>query len=209
MLGLDTDEVEPALDKYLSGLLAASWSSGDDFVRLLGIWLAQLNSLLSQQNVSLCAFGVTEPFAAWAKGFATLPELQGALLKSLQALCRSVGALNPSVGSTAKEAVRKAVAYIERNYASRISLSAMAEMVYLNASYFSVQFKRVTGRNFIDYLTDVRMARAKKLLEDGDLRVYEVGERVGYQNPRYFADIFRKYAGMTPQEYRQTSEDRK
>lgn len=63
-------------------------------------------------------------------------------------------------------------------------------------------FKSVTGENFSDYLTKVRMNQAKLLLASSGLTSYEIAERVGYQDQRYFSKVFRKTTGLLPKQYR-------
>lgn len=98
----------------------------------------------------------------------------------------------------------KVKSYIEGNYASNITLESMAAQVYMNSYYFSSFFKKHTGQNFKNYITEVRMNHALKLLIETDLLVYEIADRVGYNNVRHFSDMFKKKYGKVPQEYRQS-----
>lgn len=79
--------------------------------------------------------------------------------------------------------------------------TVVAEHVYLNAAYFSRYFSTKTGRSFSDYLLDLRMKKAMELLGE-KVKIYQVGERVGYRNNRNFLRTFKKYIGYTPSEYR-------
>lgn len=79
--------------------------------------------------------------------------------------------------------------------------TVVAEHVYLNAAYFSRYFSTKTGRSFSDYLLDLRMKKAMELLGE-NVKIYQVGERVGYRNNRIFLRTFKKYTGYTPSEYR-------
>lgn len=97
--------------------------------------------------------------------------------------------------------IEKAKKYIEANFGSDISLSDVADFVFLNPAYFSRYFKQYTGMNFIQYLLDVRMNHAKKLLND-DFSIEEVTKICGYSSVRYFSQSFKKYMGVTPKTYR-------
>ena len=73
----------------------------------------------------------------------------------------------------------------------------------MSRNYVCELFKREVGVSVWNYLTQLRMERAKKLLEETDLRSYEIAFQVGYDNPSYFSRIFKKYEQMTPNEYRE------
>ncbi|ACT00647.1 response regulator [Paenibacillus sp. JDR-2] len=95
-------------------------------------------------------------------------------------------------------------AYIDEHYGENITLDSMASLVYMNPYYFSSFFKKHMGENFKQYLTEVRMKHALRLLLQSELMVYEIAERVGYQNARQFSDMFKKKYGKLPQEYKQS-----
>ena len=82
-----------------------------------------------------------------------------------------------------------------------MSLNELAERVEMSPAYLSALFKEEVGMSYIKYLTEMRMRRAKQLLAQG-FRVNEVSDMVGYNNYRYFCDIFKKHVGVTPSEYR-------
>lgn len=86
--------------------------------------------------------------------------------------------------------------------AEDLSLEACAEQVGMSAYNLSRAFKTVAGVNFIDYLTDVRIMNAKKLLANSDAKISDIAAAVGYQPP-YFNRIFKRMEGITPREYRQ------
>lgn len=92
--------------------------------------------------------------------------------------------------------------FIHKHFDEEISLKQVADEVNLNPSYFSALLKRYIGMNYSEYLTWVRIEEAKKLLIHTDLKVYEVGEKVGYQNTYYFNRIFKKVSGITPGDYK-------
>lgn len=98
--------------------------------------------------------------------------------------------------------IRVAMEYVQKNYAQHITLEDVAAMSGFNATYFSDVFKRKSGKNFSDYLTEVRMTAAKELLRNTHKTIYEVAEAVGYKDAKYFSQQFTRYAGMKPTEYR-------
>lgn len=101
--------------------------------------------------------------------------------------------------------IEQAMIYLQQNYMRDISLDSCADHLGTNPFFLSKSFKQVTGRNFIDYLTELRMEKAKELLRDTGLRICDVAQQVGYQHS-YFNRIFKKLEGMTPTRYRELSQ---
>ncbi|MDD3172999.1 MAG: AraC family transcriptional regulator [Herbinix sp.] len=91
--------------------------------------------------------------------------------------------------------------YLENHYTDDISLEDMASQVNISPQYFSKLIKKTTGFNFIDWLSMLRVKKAKELLTDTSLTVKEVCFMVGYKDPNYFSRIFKKRIGLTPSEY--------
>lgn len=85
-----------------------------------------------------------------------------------------------------------------------LSLGDVAEHVGLSPNYFSYVFKQKTGDRFIKYLTNLRLAEAKKLLKTTNLTTVEIAENVGYNNVNYFSAVFHKTVGVTPKEFRES-----
>ncbi|MGG1555213.1 response regulator [Paenibacillus ferrarius] len=144
------------------------------------------------------------PFTEFVLRFPTLSTLKMALDRLISDITLQIKHLNDDVQTTSHSAVQQVKKYIDEHYSEKITLNQMAELVYLNPSYFSIQFKKETGINFIDYLKNCRMEKAKELLRRIDLKVYEIGELVGYQDRKYFATTFKSHTKLTPLEYRQT-----
>ena len=94
-------------------------------------------------------------------------------------------------------------AYIRRNYADpELSLDEIAEYVHLNTSYLCTAFKQETGNTIKNFITDIRIEAAKKQLDAGNGKIYEIGTSVGYQSSQYFSQVFYKKVGVSPNDYR-------
>lgn len=106
------------------------------------------------------------------------------------------------LGGGEENAATKVKQYIAQNFAQNLTLEMAASVACMNASYFSSFFKRQTSEGFKDYLTRIRIEEASRLLRRTDLRVYEIADRVGFADPRHFAEVFRKLTGVTPQQYK-------
>ncbi|MGE5528734.1 MAG: helix-turn-helix domain-containing protein [Patescibacteria group bacterium] len=98
--------------------------------------------------------------------------------------------------------IKKAQEYIEAHLAETISLARVARMVYMSPSYLSRLFREQTGENFSEYITRRRMAEARRLLDEGDKKVYEIAAAVGYADAAYFGRVFRQFYNVTPTDYR-------
>lgn len=106
-----------------------------------------------------------------------------------------------------KRLIEQAMQFIQERYMDyEMSLDQCAEAVGTNPFFLSKSFKAVTGRNFIDYLTELRLDKAKELLRESEMKVSDVAGRVGYQHT-YFNRIFKKQEGVTPSRYRELSRE--
>lgn len=93
--------------------------------------------------------------------------------------------------------------WIEREYTRNISLNDIAAMVHMSPAYVSHLFKVSRGRSIVQYITDLRMARAVYLLKNESYKVGQIAQLCGYTNPSYFNTTFKTYYGMTPKQYKE------
>lgn len=111
-------------------------------------------------------------------------------------------ALNRMGNDNISPLIRSVLKYVNKNYNdSNISLNMIAANYNASPSYMSTKFKEQVGINFIKYLNELRVKKAKKLLKDTSFKVYDVSGKVGYDDVRYFSRIFRTYTGYTPTGY--------
>ena len=97
--------------------------------------------------------------------------------------------------------IAEAMTYIVENYNMDLRLKDVAEAVAISPQYFSKIFKKELGVNFIDYLTSVRIEKAKEMLKDGSLSIKEICYEIGYNDPNYFSRLFKKIEGVSPTEF--------
>lgn len=93
---------------------------------------------------------------------------------------------------------------IDAQYMEQLSVTSLADGVYLTPTYLCVLFKQATGRTINEYITQVRLDKAKEYLTKTNIHLYDVCYKVGYLSPSYFSRLFKKYNGMTPVEYRES-----
>ncbi|TBL78980.1 helix-turn-helix domain-containing protein [Paenibacillus thalictri] len=155
-------------------------------------------STLQQSSVDMARFIRSDPYrevmklesmdqlAAWSDGF-------------LQSAADCIG---EEMNRKDNQHVSKVIGILEREHGSDLSLPLVSEMLNLNPAYVSRLFKQYTGKSFTEYLTEVRIEKSKELLQQTELKVNEVGSKVGYHNTYYFIKVFKEHAGMTPGEYK-------
>lgn len=98
--------------------------------------------------------------------------------------------------------IDKAKRIIETKFGEEVTLQSVAEELSIHPVWLSRLFKKETGQNFLDYLTEIRIEQAKQLLRSTNLKIYEIAEKIGYQEIQYFGKLFKKRTNMTPKEFR-------
>lgn len=98
--------------------------------------------------------------------------------------------------------IRAARKYVDEHYAEPLTLEEVAEKAGLSPAYFSTNFKKYEKISFLDYLTFVRMEHAKELLSTTRFTIFEIAQRVGYQNDKVFSKAFKRVVGIRPGQYR-------
>lgn len=101
-----------------------------------------------------------------------------------------------------EQKIKQAVEYIQENYNKDLNMAVVSNHISMNYSLFSFSFKQYTGSNFVNYLKDIRIKEAKKLLTDTDMKVIEISQTVGYDNEKHFMKIFKTSCGVSPSEFR-------
>ncbi|KHF39483.1 response regulator transcription factor [Halalkalibacter okhensis] len=101
-----------------------------------------------------------------------------------------------------KNSVQMIEEYIRKNYQKDIKLQEIAERFFLSREYISRKFKQEYDETITDYLMKIRIEKAKELLKNPYLKIYEISDSVGYQNDKYFIKVFKKREGITPSEFR-------
>jgi two-component system, response regulator YesN len=102
--------------------------------------------------------------------------------------------------------VQGAIDYIGAHFYEDLTLQDVAGKVYLSPSYLGSILRAELKQSFTEYLAGVRIDRAKELLRNPQYKLYEISEQVGYQNPAYFCNVFKRYTGMSPKEFRNSQD---
>lgn len=161
---------------------------GDSAKLIMSQYLEQVNTSnvsASMQNILNTMFSLDEIRLYYEQFFTNITEI----LKS-----KSVYASN--------DVIEKMQIYATRNYYKNLNVEFLSSLFYMNRSYCSHLFKEKTGENFVDFVNRIRIEKAKELLLYTDKKMYQVSKQVGYDNVKYFFRIFKKYEGITPEQYR-------
>lgn len=130
----------------------------------------------------------------------TLPDMKGYMLNMVRHVISSVKSMRTR---KTNRVISEIIEYMKENMSeSELSLAGVAKQFYLNSSYLSRAFKQETGKTFVEYMTGIRIEKALRLLKDTDLMLYEVAQEIGIPDPNYFGKCFKKYVGMSVNEYR-------
>ncbi len=196
----DIDEAIAIAEKYADWMTQVS-SNGD----IMAMRLKVLEFSLYAEHLMYLNGGQTYHYSGRnhylpeIMALETADELKEWFMKKISDACRNVF-IKRAEKST--DAIKTAKKYIEENYSRDISLDDVSRVVNISPYYFSKIFKDESGSNFIEYLTSVRIEKAKDLLLNSDKSMKEICLMCGYADPNYFSRSFKKNVGLTPTEYK-------
>lgn len=196
---LGTDKWEDAL-KQIARVFKNASLGGYNFLEmergmriLLDEMLATYAGVLSVSKEQL-----KESYAIY--GYSGLEEYQAEIMGWLQDFCETLRSRYDDYRN--KQKIQQATIFIKENYNKDLNMAVVSNHISMNYSLFSYVFKQYTGTNFVNYLKEIRIAEAKRLLEETDQKVIDISEQVGYDNEKHFMKIFKAVCGVSPTEYR-------
>ncbi len=189
-----------ATGRFYDWMLEAHGESKND------IKLKVLEFVLWAEHMAYESGGMTYHFRSRSDYLPTLyemsghDELRGWFVAKIGDACHNVKQKKEESSSSV---VEKAKSFIKAQYHRDISLDDVSKEVDISPYYFSKLFKEEAGENFIEYLTNIRLKKAKELLDTTEMSMKEIGIQIGYSDPNYFSRIFKKNFGITPTEYKE------
>lgn len=194
---LDEERFQQELDESCGAVLSHPDLNG----QMLEDWFDQV--------LEACLYGmrqtgqVDERFPAEMEDrFWLCTDAQGVLQVLRESICRQIRQLAAERSQRETRPITDAKRYIQQHYREALRLEDVSSAVGFNTTYFSTLFKKETGQNFVDYLTELRISKAKELLSGDDLSVQDVAENVGYRDLKYFSKLFKKVTGVSPSDYK-------
>ena len=130
------------------------------------------------------------------------PTLESQIRLSEQASIALAEAAMKQGGGSGKKIIQEALDYIEKHYCDNISLTDVADAIGISKNYLANLFKKELDITLINYVTNLRIEEAKRLLGQGKLKMYEIADAVGYKDYAYFSQLFKRHTGMTLSEFR-------
>ncbi|MDF2801985.1 MAG: two component transcriptional regulator, AraC family [Anaerocolumna sp.] len=194
----DTNNINSAVSEmkdFFRGRLLKEWEIKVQLVHNMSILYSMLEKRyeLSKETV--------QSYKTFTEGIKEAYSLNGLMELVLEFCMESAGRLSLSL---AENVAKRMVAYMEKNYAQDLKLEGMAKLFNYNSAYLGKIFKKEIGENFNNILDSIRIKNAKRLLQETDLKVYQISEQVGYGNIDYFYSKFKKYVGISPKEFKQS-----
>ena len=136
-------------------------------------------------------------------------NIENAIAYAEKMISRAITIRDQNSGNKNRSILKTAVDFIESHYMEEeISLNTVANVANVSANHFSALFSQNMGQTFIEYLTSLRMNKAKELLRCTGMRSSEIAGEIGYKDAHYFSYLFKKTQGMTPSDYRKVREDK-
>ncbi len=205
-------------DEILENIKIGNYNKVEKLAREFLFRLAKEQNSSEQVIKSICFSVLSRSVRiAETQGQACFREY-AAQLNSIFTCCKDVGELEEFFISTLmsimdsihtkncaskNKAITGILDYIEKSYMNDISLLTLSEHIHMNHIYISRLIKRETGETFLDILTSRRMKKACELLQNPDMKTYEISTLVGIKDSGYFSQVFKKFSGSTPSEYRE------
>ena len=136
-------------------------------------------------------------------------NIESAIAYAEKMVSQAITIRDQNSGNKNRSILKTAVEFIESHYMEEeISLNTVANVANVSANHFSALFSQNMGQTFIEYLTSLRMNKAKELLRCTGMRSSEIAGEIGYKDAHYFSYLFKKTQGMTPSDYRKVREDK-
>jgi two-component system response regulator YesN len=152
-----------------------------------------LNKFIIAQDLDTVSFSV----------FSDLDSLKAAFVTKIDHITLLLGRLH--YGTENNTIIDQVCKCVLENIDGDVSLRAVSDLIFMNKTYVSEAFKQKVGISFTEYLTIVKMERAKKLIADGRLKTYELAAMLGFRDIEYFSKLFKKHIGISPTEYKQNT----
>ena len=198
----DRDTAETRLNQLLSHIYYYALDEGEIHVRVTELLVVMIRAAAAGGMEINQALDLSRRYLREIRALTDFEDMTLWLSSSLRYLMEQMFSLAEASHS---DAMRRAIGYMKRNYAQRLSLEETARQVGYSPSYFSRIFREDTGMAFSEYLTRLRVDKGKSLLASTRLSVTEIGAMLGFSDQSHFSRSFKKLTGVSPDRYRKNT----
>lgn len=198
----DLDQLKQAI---LSGNSAKSLQLVEQFISIAHISRQQIYSYYSNVRILLIILRnkyqipLESPKQVTFEEFCKSRDCMAELKNRIQMACQEIKQINEATEKNIVSCVKK---YINDNLSGDLSLDTMSDQLYYNPSYLSRLFHQLTGVTISQYITHIRIEKAKIMLENQEMKIKDICKELGFDSSSYFSRFFKKETGYTPQKYR-------
>ncbi|WP_270884964.1 response regulator [Paenibacillus aestuarii] len=194
-------EAHVLIQQLIFSLKASLMPIGACYLQIQSILIAIVNTIHELVGDESVDFKGHELIFKNMNRLKTLDEIE----QWLQEICNeAIAYIAEQRNDLTKMQVRSVISYIEENYHNEdLTIHELCRHVHLSKSYFSSVFKQHTEQTIMEYVTRIRIDKAKDLLRHTPMKFYEIAAKVGYSDPQYFSVLFKKHTGTSPTEYRE------
>ncbi|MGO4371882.1 response regulator transcription factor [Paenibacillus sp. 2TAB19] len=193
------EEITMAMDRFEAMVQAWQFTQLRDIQQKIFEWLFEVFRRAAAAGMPNKHWG-NNPIAVWEQleQYDTLQSLR----VQVEIFLKSIADDFRKLSSTPSQIVYEAEKILQRDYAEGLTLQSVATAVHVTPVWLSKLFKKEKRQTFLEYLTDIRIEKAKEMLGDIKYKVYQISFQVGYKDPVHFSKLFKKQVGCTPKEYR-------
>jgi YesN/AraC family two-component response regulator len=183
------------LTAQLAGMFHAAYDNTISYIQVEAI----LKQLLKHMNSQYGTLQVSEDKLLHPYCYFSINEYFMAFQEYITGLYQR---LSKAKSTSSTDKMKLALEYIEKNYSMSLNMAVISNHISMNYSLFSYAFKQYTGENFVTYLHNTRIEKAKELLCSTDEKMKDISSMVGFEDEKHFYRIFRQICGVSPKEYR-------
>ncbi len=185
----------------LQWMIILSSGSENNSVKLIKTYIKNMVDVFSQETRLTCTAAISNVCNELEKLFDACTIAQKSVSLNMFTDMNRIMDCDAIENNMYSRKINEAIKYISNNYNKDISVESVANSLYISASYLMHLFKDNLGKTFNECLTEIRINAAKELLKNPKYKVYEVCDKVGYNDIKYFSQIFKRSTGKTPSEY--------
>ena len=157
-----------------------------------------LQSAVNELNLTIDdIFGPNTVIQDRLQPFETVGDVADEIITIMKTTCEYIG----KKADNSSLVVRRVRNYIEEHYHERITVQNISDSIFYSPNYLNNLFKKETNQTLLEYLTKVRIEKAKQLLHEPNMKIYMMAEAVGYSQESYFRTVFKRLTGLNPKEY--------